>query len=87
MGKHHLLVTGDGFETLSQSFTVRRGNNPVLRWMASNAATEMDGPGNLKFSKKKSKERIDGITATTMSLGRAMVSTFATGPLFFSGAT
>ena len=51
---------------------LRHGNNPVLRWMASNAATEQDSAGNLKFSKKKSLERIDGIVATVMGLARAM---------------
>lgn len=39
---------------------------PVLRWMASNVAVETDAAGNLKPSKKKSPERIDGIVATIM---------------------
>jgi hypothetical protein len=30
-GKHFLQVTGKNFESVSQSFTVRRGANPVLR--------------------------------------------------------
>lgn len=30
-GEHHLHVTGDGTETVSRSFTVKRGDNPVLR--------------------------------------------------------
>jgi hypothetical protein len=29
--EHHLLVTGEDFETVSRSFTVKRGQNPVLR--------------------------------------------------------
>lgn len=45
------------------------GGNPVLRWMASNAATLEDPAGNLKFAKNKSTERIDGIVALTMALG------------------
>jgi phage terminase large subunit-like protein len=49
------------------------GGNPVLKWQASNAATEEDAAGNLKFSKSKSSEKIDGIVASTMSLGRAML--------------
>jgi phage terminase large subunit-like protein len=49
------------------------GANPVLRWMASNVAVEMDAAGNLKPSKKKSTERIDGIVAAIMALGRAML--------------
>src|SRR5262249_43272646 len=30
-GKHHLLVTSGNFETVSESFTVSKGNNPVLK--------------------------------------------------------
>lgn len=47
--------------------------NPVLRWMASHVAVEMDAAGNLKPSKKKSTERIDGIVAAVMGLGRILV--------------
>jgi phage terminase large subunit-like protein len=56
---------------------LRHGNNPVLRWMASNAATEQENAGNgdvLKFSKRKSPEKIDGIISTTMALGLRMKS-------------
>lgn len=53
---------------------LRHGGHPVLRWMASNVAVEMDAAGNLKPSKKKSTERIDGIVATIMGLGRVMVA-------------
>lgn len=49
------------------------GKHQVLRWMASNLATETDAAGNLKPSKKKSTERIDGQVALIMSLGVAMV--------------
>jgi len=37
--------------------------NPVLRWMAGNVSLETDAADNLKPSKKKSRERIDGIVA------------------------
>ena len=49
---------------------VNHGGNPVLRWMASNVAVEMDAAGNTKPSKAKSTERIDGIVAAIMALGR-----------------
>jgi len=49
------------------------GAHPVLRWNASNVSVETDAAGNLKPSKKKSTERIDGIVALIMALGRAMV--------------
>jgi phage terminase large subunit-like protein len=50
------------------------GRNPVMRWMASNVSTETDSAGNIKPSKKKSTERIDGIVAAVMGIGRAMVA-------------
>ncbi len=59
-------------EKLVISGKLRHGDNPVLRWMASNVSVETDAAGNLKPSKKKSTERIDGIVATIMALGRAM---------------
>ena len=50
---------------------LRANKNPVLRWMASNVSVEQDAAGNIKPSKKKSSERIDGIVATIMGLARA----------------
>jgi len=61
-------------EALVLSGRLAHGANPVLRWMASNVAVEMDAAGNLKPSKRKSTEKIDGIVATVMAAGRAMVS-------------
>ena len=51
---------------------LRHGGHPVLRRMASNVAVELDAAGNLKPSKKRSTERIDGIVAAIMALGRAL---------------
>ena len=58
------------FLELVQAGKFRHGGNPVLRWMASNTASEQDAAGNLKWSKKGSADRIDGIVAATMALGR-----------------
>lgn len=49
----------------------RHGDNPVLNWMAANVSVEMDAAGNLKPSKRKSSDKIDGIVAAIMALGRA----------------
>lgn len=49
---------------------IAHGGNPVLRWMASNVAAEQDAAGNIKPSKAKSTERIDGVVAAVMALGR-----------------
>jgi phage terminase large subunit-like protein len=50
---------------------IRHDGHPVLRWMAANVAVEQDPAGNLKPSKKKSTERIDGIVALIMAIDRA----------------
>lgn len=41
--------------------------------MADNVAVRQDPAGNLKPDKSKSSERIDGIVALAMALGRAIV--------------
>ena len=48
------------------------GGNPVLRWMAGNVVAEVDAAENIKPSKKKSTEKIDGIVALIMGLDRAI---------------
>ena len=58
-------------EKLVISGKLRANKNPVLRWMASNVSVEQDAAGNVKPSKKKSSERIDGVVATIMGLARA----------------
>ena len=58
--------------------SLRHGGHPVLRWMAGNVATEQDAAGNLKPSKKKSREKIDGIVALIMAVDRATRNTGST---------
>ncbi len=77
-----MIGFGQGFASMSAptkelerrvlSRQINHGGNPVLRWMASNVSVEIDAAGNMKPSKKKSTERIDGIVAALMSLGRIM---------------
>ena len=52
---------------------LNHGGNPVLRWMASNVAVAQDAAGNLKIDKAKSTEKVDGMVALAMAIGRAMV--------------
>jgi len=59
------------FEKIVIGGQLIHGGNPILRWMASNVSAEMDAAENIKPSKKKSTERIDGIVATIMAIGRA----------------
>jgi predicted Ser/Thr protein kinase len=42
-GKHHLLVTGTKIQTVSESFTVARGDNPVLRVKLVSTADDRRG--------------------------------------------
>lgn len=60
------------FEALLKEGNIRHGGNPVLRWMASNVAVELDGLGQIMPKKAKSTEKIDGIVATIMALGLAI---------------
>lgn len=46
------------------------GSNPVLAWMADNMSVESDDADNHKPSKKKSAEKIDGMVALIMAIGR-----------------
>ncbi len=52
---------------------IAHGGNPVLRWMASNVAVRQDPAGGLKPDREKSGQKIDGIVALVMAIGRAMV--------------
>jgi phage terminase large subunit-like protein len=60
-------------ERLVLSGQLRHGNHPVLRWCASNVVVDTDANGNIKPSKKRSTERIDGISALVTALARASV--------------
>ena len=48
------------------------GGNPVLRWMAGNVVVDRDPAENIKPTKAKSPEKIDGIVATIMALDRCI---------------
>jgi phage terminase large subunit-like protein len=59
-----LLLAGD----------IAHDGNPVMRWMVGNVAVEQDAAGNVKPSKAKSTERIDGVITLVMDIARADVS-------------
>lgn len=58
------------------------GGNPVLRWMAGNVVAEVDAAENIKPSKRKSTEKIDGIVALIMGLDRAIRHEEAAGSVY-----
>jgi phage terminase large subunit-like protein len=62
------------FEELIVAKQLRHGGHPVLRWMVSNVAKREDPAGNIKPDKAASSDRIDGVVASIMALGRAIVA-------------
>ncbi len=54
--------------------TLRHNGNPVMRWMASHVAIDMNATGDIKPTKERSAEKIDGFHALIMGIGRAIVT-------------
>jgi len=48
--------------------------SPVLRWMVGNVMIQRDDAGNIKVSKKRSREKVDGVVALCMSIGASMIA-------------
>lgn len=71
-------------EVAVQSHAIRHGGNPVLRWCASNAATVRDSNDNVRPDKKRSSEKIDGITALVIALSRVIVHQETPGSVYDS---
>lgn len=79
----NLVPFGQGFKSMSGptkelerhvvGMTLAHGGHPVLRWNASNVAARQDPAGNIKPDRARSFEKIDGIVALVMALGRAML--------------
>jgi phage terminase large subunit-like protein len=77
-----VLLYGQGYFSMSapskrldvlvRSGLLRHGAHPVLTWNASNLMWEKDAADNWKPSKKKSREKIDGMTALIMAIGVAL---------------
>jgi phage terminase large subunit-like protein len=55
------------------------GNNPVLNWMADNLVVSQDPAGNFKPDKSKAREKIDGVVALIMAIGRSAANPDAMG--------
>ncbi|WP_289773424.1 terminase large subunit [Phocaeicola sartorii] len=60
------------FYRLLMEGKIIHGGHPVMRWMAGNVVVDTDPAGNIKVTKSKSKEKIDGIVAAIMALDRAV---------------
>jgi phage terminase large subunit-like protein len=64
---------------------INHAGNEILRWMTSNVSVKQDEAGNMKPDKSKSSDRIDGIVAALMALGRIMSHDDARGSVYDSG--
>jgi len=62
------------FEELILQGRLVHGNNPVLRWQVSNVAIVKDGNENIKVVKDKSGDRVDGVVASAMAIGRLLAA-------------
>ena len=60
------------FEKLVLEKKIAHNGHEILRWNLDNVTLEMDSSGNVKASKKKSVEKIDGVVALIMALDRAL---------------
>lgn len=67
-------------ETKILAGQIRHGGHPILRWMAANTVVIKDSNENIRPDKEKSYQRIDGIVATIMALGRALYGDGNKGP-------
>lgn len=54
------------------SKTLAHGGNPVLNWNAANIVARRDANMNMAPDKRKSGDKIDGVVALLMAMGRAM---------------
>lgn len=70
-GQSYLKYTGPckELERRILAGTIAFAPNPILRWNVGNVSVEMDGMENVRPTKKKSTERIDGVVALVMSVG------------------
>ena len=60
------------FYKLLMEGRIIHGGNPVMNWMSGNVVVDTDPAGNIKCTKAKSPEKIDGIVAAIMALDRCI---------------
>jgi len=74
---NHMSAPAKEFEADVLDGHVDCGDNPALRWMASNVVVQRDGKDNIYPTKKKSRGRIDGIIACVIARKLARMPTKA----------
>lgn len=60
------------FEAMLLDRKFCHGNHPAMSWMANNMTVRYDANMNMAPDKKSAKDRIDGVVALLMALGRAI---------------
>jgi len=74
-GTKSMLAPTAELERLILSREITHDGNPCMEWMVSNVVVQTDAAGNMKPNKAKSRERIDGVVALVMALGRSSLGT------------
>ena len=59
-------------EVLVKKRLLHHGGHSMLRWMVGNVVVKKDDAENVKFSKAKAGDKIDGVVALIMALGEKM---------------
>ncbi len=77
----NIVTFGQGFYSMSSptlafikrmnSGAIGHTGSTIMRWQARNTQAEMDAAGNIKPSKSKSKNKIDGVVSAIMATGLA----------------
>lgn len=77
-----VVPIGQGFKDMSASSkefyeqlmkgNMIHGGNPVLKWMCGNVVVDTDPAGNIKPTKARSADKIDGVVAAIMALDRCV---------------
>jgi len=73
MGYVSMSMPTKTLEELVLSKRLDHGSHPVLAWNIANVVLETDAAGNIKPSKARSKDRIDGAVALILAISRALL--------------
>jgi phage terminase large subunit-like protein len=69
----NLSAAAKKLEELVLSGRLRHDGSPVMAWMVRNCVVTIDANGNIKPDKKRSREKIDGVSAAVTGLARALI--------------
>ncbi|MCX5581334.1 terminase large subunit [Kaistia terrae] len=70
-GFYSMSPAAKDFERLAISSQLDAGGHPCMRWQVDHVAYKQDDAGNIKPSKVRSSEKIDGVVALIMAIGVA----------------